>query len=800
MKFTLSWLKRHIDTDASLGEICDKLTAIGLEVEGIEDRSVALKPFIVAQIVSAEKHPNADNLQLCLVDTGAEKLQVVCGAPNARAGLKVVLARPGDVIPINGEALKKGVIRGEESCGMMCSAQELMLGEDSHGIIEVPADAPLGVSYASYAGLNDPVIEINLTPNRGDCAGVRGVARDLVAAGMGKLKELKIDSPKGKEKSRINVKLDFPADKKNDCSLFTGRLVRNIKNGPSPEWMQKYLRAIGLRPISALVDITNFITFDCARPMHVFDADKVSGNLRVHSSEGGETFNALNAKAYALEPGMTVISDDRGILSLAGIMGGEGSGCELDTKNVFIESAMFDAARTAKTGQALQISSDARYRFERGVDPAFVVSGSDLALQLVLECCSTKDTVVSEMVVVGEAKVPERAIDYDPKQCLQRIGVDVSAAEQKKILTDLGFKVEEKKQKFVITIPSWRPDVSGIADITEEVIRIKGFECIPALSLPNPSAVTSSAVSREDSRSGQIRRALAAQGLMEAVTWSFMSQPFAEFFAEINPSLKLINPISSDLDVMRPSIIGNLLLAAKRNADRGFADVGLFEVGPTYHNATPEGQVMMAASLRLGSTSRHWADKARAFDAFDAKADAVAALSAAGAPVVSLQVTADAPSWYHPGRSGCLRLGPMVLGYFGEIHPRLMAAADAPGRAVGCELFISAIPQPRSSGCARPLLKLETLQPVSRDFAFIVDEKIVAEKIIRAVKGADKNLVRDVTVFDVYSGDRIEDGKKSIALNVILQPQDHTLTDVEIEGVSALITAAASKLGAILRG
>ncbi|MDD3289227.1 MAG: phenylalanine--tRNA ligase subunit beta, partial [Alphaproteobacteria bacterium] len=794
------WLKRHIDTDASLGEVCDKLTAIGLEVEGVEDRSEELMPFIVAQIVSAEKHPNADKLQLCSVNTGKEKLQIVCGAPNARAGLKVVLARPGDVIPINGEALKKGLIRGIESCGMMCSAQELMLGEDSHGIIEVQEDAPLGVSYASYAGLNDPVIEINLTPNRGDCAGVRGVARDLVAAGMGKLKELKIDSFKGKEKSRINVKLDFHADKKNDCSLFTGRLVRNIKNGPSPEWMQKYLRAIGLRPISALVDITNFITFDCARPMHVFDADKVNGNLRVHSSKGGEAFNALNAKIYALEPGMTVISDDRGILSLAGIMGGEGSGCELDTKNVFIESAMFDAARTAKTGQALQISSDARYRFERGVDPAFVVSGSDLALQLVLECCSTKDTVVSEMVVVGEATAPERAIDYDPRQCLQRIGVDVSAAEQKKILTDLGFKVEDKKQKFVITVPSWRPDVSGIADITEEVIRIKGFECIPALSLPNPSAVTSSAVNREDLRAGQIRRSLAAQGLMEAVTWSFMSQPLAEFFAEINPSLKLINPISSDLDVMRPSIMGNLLLAAKRNADRGFADVGLFEVGPTYHNATPEGQVMMAASLRLGSTSRHWADKARAFDAFDAKADAVAALSAAGAPVASLQVTADAPSWYHPGRSGCLRLGPMVLGYFGEIHPRLMAAADAPGRAVGCELFISAIPQPRSSGCARPLLKMETLQPVSRDFAFIVDEKIVAEKIIRAVKGADKNLVRDVTVFDVYSGDRIEDGKKSIALNVILQPQDHTLTDVEIEGVSALITAAASKLGAILRG
>ncbi len=799
MKFTLSWLKQHLDTEASLQEICDKLTAIGLEVEKVEDHGKTLAPFIVAHVIEAVPHPNADRLRVATVDTGKEKLQVVCGAPNCRAGMKAVLARPGDVMPDKDEPLKKGMIRGVESQGMLCAVDELGIGDEHEGIIDLPADAPVGESFAKYAGHDDPVIEINLTPNRPDCAGVLGIARDLAAAGLGKLKPLDIKPIKGKEPSAIKVTLDFPADAKKNCPLFVGRLIKGVKNGPSPEWLQQKLRAIGLRPISALVDITNYTTFDCDRPLHVFDAAKIKGHLRVYPATGGEKLEALNGSTYALAAGMTVIGDDNGALSLGGIMGGKSTGCDEKTTSVFIEAAIFDPGLTARTGRSLQISSDARYRFERGVDPLFVVPGAELATKLVLDLCGTPQTEVSELVIAGAVPATERTIMLDPKKCASYAGLDVPEVEQEKILNALGFGVKKKNLKLAVAVPSWRPDIEGAADLVEEIGRIKGYDHIPAVSLERLDAVTHAALDALDQRANAARRALAAQGLMEAVTWSFMPGGIAAQFGFADQNLRLLNPIGADLDVMRPSILGNLVLAAKRNADRGFGDVGIFEVGPVYKNATPAGQETVAAGLRAGMTPRNWASPARTVDAYDAKADAIAALAMAGAPVGSLQVTADAPPYYHPGRSGVLRLGPAALAYFGEIHPAVLAACDASGPMAACEVFVAAIP-PSRGGNARPLLKLEPLMPLVRDFAFVVDKAVTAAKLIRAAKDAEKNLIREVTVFDVFEGARLGGDKKSVALSVTLQPSDKTLTDAEIEQIVARITAAVTKAtGATLR-
>ena len=800
MKFTLSWLKQHLDTTASLDVICDKLTALGLEVEHVTDPGKTLAPFIIAQVLTAEKHPQADRLKVTTVDTGKEKIQVVCGAPNCVAGMKTVLARPGDVMPDSGEALKKGVIRGIESQGMLCAADELKLTDtETDGIIELAADAPVGESFAKYAGYNDPVIEINLTPNRPDCAGIYGIARDLAAAGVGKLKPLDIKTIKGTEPSRIKVKLDFPVGDKS-CPLFVGRLIRNIKNKQSPEWLRQRLTAIGLRPISALVDITNYMTFDRARPLHVFDAKKVKGAMWMRLAKGGETLKALNGKDYTLEKGMTAIGDDTGVLSIAGIMGGESSSVDEHTTEVFIESACFDPGRTARTGRTLQVSSDARYRFERGIDPAFTIPGTELATQLVLDLCGTSETVVSNLEIAGAVPDTKREITLDAKKALKHVGVDVPDAEQEKILTSLGYAVKRNGSSFVVMPPSWRPDVEGPADLVEEIIRVKGYDAIPATSLPHAHPVTTSAIDLEDQRANAVRRAVASQGLMEAVTWSFMPSKIAEHFGAIDAGLRLQNPISSDLDVMRPSILGNLIMAATRNADRGFADVGLFEVGPVFHNATPEGEVTVATALRAGKTPRHWATQSRAVDAYDAKADAMAALAAAGAPVTSLQITSDAPGWYHPGRSGVLRLGPIVLATFGEVHPALLMACNASGPMAACEIFFTAIPQSRSASTAKPLLKLEALQSVSRDFAFVVDKATTAAKLIKAVKDADKNLIRDVSVFDVYEGEHVGSDKKSVALSVTLQPTDKTLTDAEIDALAVRITAGVTKAtGAVLR-
>ncbi|MDX2028899.1 MAG: phenylalanine--tRNA ligase subunit beta [Alphaproteobacteria bacterium] len=803
MKFTLSWLKQHLDTDASLEVICEKLTAIGLEVEKVTDPGKSLAPFIIAHVLTAEKHPQADRLKVTTVDTGKEKLQIVCGAPNCRAGMKAVLARPGDVMPDSGEALKKGVIRGVESQGMLCGADELKIPEEPglepRSIVELPADAPIGESYARYAKLDDPVIEINLTPNRPDCAGVYGIARDLAATGIGKLKPLDIQPVKGTFKTPIKMTLDLPTNDKDACPLITGKHIRNIKNGPSPKWVQERLRAIGLRPISAVVDITNLVSYGYARPLHAFDAAKLKGNLRVHLAKGGEELTLLNGKTYTLQAGMTVISDDTGPLELSAIMGGESTSCESDTKDIYIISAYFDPARTAKTGRALGIHSDARYRFERGIDPQFTIPGAELATQLVLDFCGTQETIVSDLEIAGAVPSVEKTITLDAGKCRRHLGVDVQEKEQQAILVSLGFQVKAQAGKLTVQTPSWRPDIEGAADLVEEIIRIKGYEHIHATPVDHPH-VTSVAIDVQDGRSHAARRALAGQGLLEAVTWSFMPHAVAEQFGAVDKNIRLSNPISSDLDVMRPSIMGNLVMAAKRNADRGFADVGLYEVGPVYKNATPEGQDIVAAALRAGATPRNWAAPSRPVDAYDAKADVLAALAACGAPVNSLQITEDAPGWYHPGRSGCLRLGPALLAVFGEIHPTLLAACDAEGPMVGCEIFLSAIPQSRASGSARPLLKLEALQSVARDFAFVVDRHVTAAKLIKAVRDADKNLIRDVAVFDVYEGKNIDADKKSVALSVTLQPTDKTLTDAEIEALSAKITAGAMKAtGAVLR-
>jgi phenylalanyl-tRNA synthetase beta chain len=801
MKLTLTWLKKYLETDASLTALCDKLTALGLEVEGVKDPAQALAPFIIAEVLVAEKHPQADRLKVTTVDTGKEKLQIVCGAPNCRAGIKVVLARPGDVMPDSGEVLKKGVIRGVESQGMLCSAAELVLSTESEGIIELPADAPVGNNFASFMKLDDPVIEINLTPNRPDCAGIYGIARDLAAAGMGKLKPLVPPPVGGKEPSRIKVVLDFTAESKHHCPLFVSRLIRNVLNAQSPAWLQRQLTAVGLRPISTLVDITNYMTIDCDRPLHVFDAKKVKGNLVIRAARSGESFLALDGNTYELQDGMTVIADDSGVISLGGIMGGETTKCDESTTDVLIEAAYFDPVRTARTGRALNISSDARYRFERGIDPNFTIAGAELATQLIIDLCGTPETVVSELTISGAVPPAKSPITLNSTLCLKRTGVDVAATEQEKILTALGFAVKSSGASMQVTIPSWRPDIEGAADLVEEIVRIKGFDAITATSLSRTEAVPASAIDLQDQRANAARRALASQGLMEAVTWSFMPGAIAVLFGGGDPSLRLSNPISSDLDVMRPSILGNLMLVAKRNADRGFADVGLFEIGPVYQNATPDGQATVAAALRAGLTPRHWAEPTRAVDAYDAKADALAALAVAGAPVNSLQITTDAPAYYHPGRSGTLRLGSTILAAFGELHPSIMVAADVSTPMVACEIFFTAIPQSRSSGTAKPLLKLEPLQAISRDFAFVVESDVTAAKLVKAVRDADKVLIRDVNVFDVYIGEHVASGKKSVALSVTLQPTEKTLTDAEIEAIATRITAAVTKAtGAILRG
>lgn len=789
MKFTLSWLKSYLDTDADVGTIAKKLTDLGLEVEGIEDKAVSLKPFVVGYVVEAVQHPNADRLRVCKVDTGSGIVQVVCGAPNARTGLKGVFAPVGTHVPGTGLDLKAGNIRGQDSNGMLCSARELGLGADHDGIIELPEDAPVGTSFVEYRKLHDPIIEIKITPDRADCLGVFGAARDLASAGLGRLKPIAAKPVAGTFKSPIQWRIDDSA--KVAVPYVAGRYFKNVKNGPSPQWLQDRLVSIGLRPISVLVDITNFVTFDLGRPLHVFDADKVKGDVVMRSAKPGEKIEALDGKTYSLDEGMVVIADDQGPEAIGGIMGGSASGCSETTSNVFLEVALFDPITTAKTGRKLGILSDARYRFERGIDPQSGKWGIDVATQLILDLCGGE---VSEVTSAGTIPAGTRIINFRPSRVLALGGVDVEPARQRQILVDLGFTVTEGgKDHWSVTTPTFRADVEGEADLVEEVLRVHGFDHIPALSLTRLTALPQVAVSLGQKRVQQAKRLLAVRGLNETVTFSFMPSSVAAMFAGNNALVPLANPISADLDAMRPSILGNLLMAAARNAARGFNDLGLFEIGPTYLGEGPKDQILAATGIRVGTTPRHWQVKARPFDAFDAKADAIALLAAFGVPVDNLQIEAAAPSHYHPGQSAVLRLGPTILAQFGAIHPKVLQALDVKGPAVGFEVFLERLPMPRSKGTARPLLNASAFQPVERDFAFIVDATVAAEKLVKAAKGADKALITEVKLFDIFQGGSLAEGKKSVALSVVLQPREKTLTDAEIEAVSAKIVAAVNK-------
>ncbi|MBB4426931.1 phenylalanyl-tRNA synthetase beta chain [Bradyrhizobium sp. CIR48] len=802
MKFTLSWLKDHLETDEPLDKLAEKLTMIGLEVENIEDKAKALKPFTIAKVISAEQHPNADRLRVCMVDTGdgGAPVQVVCGAPNARAGLVSVFSPPGTYIPGKDITLGVGTIRGVESRGMLCSAAELQISNDHDGIMELPADAPVGAGYAEWAALGDPVVEINLTPNRQDCTGVHGIARDLAAADMGKFRDPAIKPIKGEFACPVKVTVEDSTL----CPGFALRLVRGVKNGPSPEWLQKRLTAIGLRPINALVDITNFMTYDRARPLHVFDARKVKGNLVVRRAREGETLLALDGRTYNLDPAICVIADEHGVESLAGIMGGEASGCDEDTTDVLIESALWNEINIAQTGRKLGINSDARYRFERGVDPAFMVPGLELATKLVMEMCGGTP---SETVVVGKSFGDDRVIDFPVTEVKRLSGIEVPQVEMKRILTHLGFMMAGPGPVVKVAVPSWRSDVHGKADIVEEIVRIFGVDKVPMTPFERGEDARKPVLTPLQLRTRRARRALASRGIIEAVTWSFITKSAAKLFGGGQRELEVANPIASDLSDMRPTLLAGLIAAAQANANRGVSDVALFEVGQIFKGDRPQDQFMAASGVRRGFASseglgRHWSGSAQA-DVFDAKADALAVLTAAGAPMQALQIVAGGPAWLHPGRSGTIQIGPQnVLGYFGEVHPRALEALGADGPLMVFEVILDRIPEAKKKPTrAKPVIELSAFQPVTRDFAFIVDRTVKGGDIVRAAQGVDKKLITGVNVFDVYEGKGIDDDKKSIAIAVTIQPREKTLTDQEIEAVAAKVVAEVTKkTGGTLRG
>jgi phenylalanyl-tRNA synthetase beta chain len=804
MKFTLGWLKEHLDTDRSLGEIVDKLTMIGLEVERVEDKAKLLAPFVIGRVVDAKQHPNADRLRVCMVDVGSgDPIQVVCGAPNARTGMKGVFVPPGAFIPGKNITLAVGTIRGVESRGMLVSEFEMQLSDDHEGIIDLPDDAPVGANYARWAGLGDPVIEINLTPNRADCTSVHGIARDLAAADMGKFKDAAVKPVKGEFPCPVRVTLDFGTTP-SLCPAFALRLVRGVKNGPSPDWLQQRLTAIGLRPINALVDITNFVTYDRGRPLHVFDAAKVQGDLVVRRARAAETLLALDGKSYALDESICVIADEDGVESLAGIMGGEQTGCSAATTDVLVESALWDPANIAQTGRKLGINSDARYRFERGVDPAFMVPGLELATRMVLDLCGGTP---SEIIVAGDPQAPERIIDFPLSEIKRLAGIAVPLPEARRVLEKLGFFAAGQGERVKVAVPSWRPDVQNKADLVEEVVRILGVDRVPFTPFDRGETPRKPVLTPIQQRTRKAKRALAARNLVEAVTWSFLSKEHAELFGGGEPQLALANPIAADLSDMRPSLIPGLVRAAQKNADRGFPDAALFEVGQIFRGDASQEQLTAAAGLRraLGKPSgigRQWTKKDGEVDAFDAKADALAVLAAAGAAAQALQVVPGGPDWFHPGRSGTIQIGPQnVLGHFGELHPNALEKLDAEGPLVAFEVILERIPEPKAKATrAKPALDLSPFQPVERDFAFVVDRKMKAADLVRAAASADRKLIVGVSVFDVYEGPGIEPGKKSIAIAVTLQPRDKTMTDAEIETLAGkIVTEVGKRTGGVLR-
>ncbi len=817
MKFSLSWLRDHLETEAPLGRILEVLTQIGLEVEGVEDRGAGLGAFRIAAVVSAEPHPNADRLRACRVDAGEGEVSVVCGAPNARAGMRAVFAPPGSVIPASGAVLRVTEVRGVASEGMLLSLREMGLGEDHTGIVELPGDAPVGAAYARWAGLDDPVVEVAVTPNRGDALAVRGIARDLAVAGLGTLKPWRAERVPGRFASPIAWAVEWPAA----CPWVLGRTVRGLRNGPSPDWLQRRLVSVGLRPISALVDVTNLFTLDLGRPLHVFDVDKVRGGRLTMRPGAGERFRALNGRDYEVTNEDLVIADEAGVQSLAGVIGGEATGCDEGTTACFIECALFDPVQVALAGRRHAVASDARQRFERGIDPALLPAALEAATGLILELCGGE---ASEVVAAGAEPRWQRSARLRFERLGALGGLDVPADEAVATLERLGFAVEAREKGAVtVAVPSWRNDIAapivldqapgldaerardaaeGCAaiepevDLVEEVLRIRGLEAVPTVSMPGMAPVPRPTLTPRQVRTAQVRRLLAGRGLLECVTFSFMASGDAGRFGPAPAALRLANPIASDLDQLRPTPVATLALAARRNAARGFAECALFEIGPAFRE---DGQEVVAAGLRVGLPTRRWDGRAQAPDALTAKADAWAALAALGVAADSLSATADAPGWYHPGRSGLLRQGPkLALASFGELHPAVMTGLDMPGPAVAFEVFLDRIPEPKRRRRAGP--ELPALQPVRRDFAFVVGREVAAESVLRAARGAERGLITAVALFDVYEGAGVSEGHRSLGVEVTLQPRERALTDAEIEAASAKVVAAVAKAtGGVLR-
>lgn len=830
MKFTLSWLRDHLDTEAGVDEIARTLNAIGLEVEGIEDRGAALATFRIARVIEAVQHPNADRLRHLRVDIGdGVERSVVCGAPNARTGMMGVAALPGEYVPGTGVTLKVGEIRGVKSEAMMLSAREMGLGDDHSGIVDLPADAPLGASYVKWAGLDDPIIEISVTPNRGDALSVRGVARDLAAAGLGRLKPWSAPPVPAAYKAPLNWKIEDPRA----CLWVLGRAVRGVRNGPSPQWLQDRLTAIGLRPISTLVDITNLFTFDLGRPLHVFDVAKVKGtDLTMRMAREGETLTALNGKEYALTAEDGVIADAAGAEALGGVIGGEHSGCDDATTECFIECALFDPVRIALSARRHDVRTDARARFERGLDPAFLPDALEAATRLIIELCGGE---ASEISSAGAEPAWKRSATLRFDRVRDYGGLDLPADESTARLERLGFAVQARDAASVtVAVPSWRNDVAsdlsayragggaltqfegldparaakaaeGCAaiepecDLIEEVLRLGGLDAVPPVSLPALAVIPPPAFTPRQARAALARRVLAARGMQESVTFAFMEAKTAALFGDTPDALRLVNPIAADLDQMRPTPVASLLLAAQRNVARGFADVALAELGAAYRDVTPDGQASVAAGVRHGATPRHWAEASRGVDAMDAKGDVLAVLAALGVPMAALQVTTDAPGFYHPGRSGVVRQGPKtVLATFGEVHPATLAALDLPGPAAAFEVFLDAVPEPKRRRKGTP--DLPAFQPLRRDFAFLVADTVAAEAVLRAARGADKAMITDAALFDRYQGKGVPEGQVSLAVQVTIQPREATLTDAQIEAVADRVVAAVAKAtGAVLR-
>ena len=796
MKFTLSWLKSHLDTTADLETIVNTLTKIGLEVEEVINPAANLKGFVTARAEDVRMHPDSDHLHLLTVNTGKEKFQVVCGAPNVREGLIGIFAPAGVVIPCYNEVLKVGKIRGQESFGMMCSEKELCIGEDHTGIIELPADTPIGVPAAEVLNI-DPVVEVSITPNRAECLGVRGIARDLAAAGLGSLKPLEIREIKGTFQSPVAIKVECP----DNCPTYVGRYIKGVNNkAETPKWMKDRLTAIGLRSISPLVDVTNYINYDLARPLHVFDADKLVGGLTIRMSEEGEKFTALDEKEYILDDKCLGICDDEGIQCLGGIMGGLEKGCSDETTNVLLESALFKPECIARTGRKYGIESDSRYRNERWVDPKSNISGSNYATGLILDICGGEP---AEMIVCGNEDVPERVAYIRPSRLKDFIGLEVSAEKIVEILNKLGFKTSVEGDKIRAVSPTWRGDIEGEHDLVEEVVRMIGLDEIPAESLPHDK-FPKQTLSPKQANVVAVRHELADRGMYETVTWSFTDSEIAGDFHKSNQPEKILlqNPIAADLNEMRPSLLPNLLLGAKDNIARGYGNVSIFEIGPEFYGRHPGEQSAVAAGIRVGQTSKKdWSGTMRAFDVFDVKADALAAIAAAKGPYENPQITRDAPAYYHPGRSGALRLGKNVLAYFGELHPAVIKKLGLKGRIVAFEVYLDNIPLPRNThDKAKKKLELSSFQPVDKDLAFVVSKDTAAANILAAAKNADREYISDVRIFDIYEGVNLPENKKSVALSVTFQPKEQTFTDKDIENLmNKVIVEVGKKTGGELR-